>query len=194
MYGQTEATARMSYVPFERLFEKVGSIGIPIPDGNIELIDSDAGLITQAGVAGQLRYSGPNVMLGYAESDVDLATGDIQAGILLTGDLASRDEEGYYYLRGRLNRFIKVFGNRIGLDEVELQLREKGFDVAVTGRDDLLVVATRDKQSALEELTRGVPKWYRLHHSAVRVVAVDAFPLSPAGKILYADILNEVVP
>jgi len=194
MYGQTEAAPRMSYVPCERLLEKVGSIGVPIPDGRIELISEDGSLITETGVTGELRYSGPNVMMGYAENEGDLLAADVQGGVLLTGDLAKRDEDGYFYLLGRLKRFIKVFGNRISLDEVELQLRAKGFDVAVTGRDDLLVIAMRGSQPDLETLTAGVPAWYHLHHSAIRVVSVATFPLSASGKIQYADLLNGLMP
>lgn len=190
MYGQTEATARMSYVPCDNLLKKIGSIGVPIPDGRIELIANDGSLISEAGVAGELRYSGPNVMMGYAESQGDLAATDVQDGVLLTGDLGMRDEDGYFYLLGRLKRFIKVFGNRIGLDEMELQLRAKGFDVAVTGRDDLLVVATRGSQSDLDALRAGIPTWYRLHHSAIRVMSVAIFPLSSSGKIQYAELIN----
>lgn len=194
MYGQTEATARISYVPAEHLLEKVGSIGIPIPGSTIALVDDNGNSIAGNGVVGQLRYSGPNVMMGYAECESDLAYADAQNGSLLTGDLASRDEDGYYYLRGRLKRFIKVFGNRIGLDEVEGQLREKGFDVAVTGRDDLLVIALRGSQADCDSMTTDVCAMYRLHHSAIRVVTVDSFPMSSAGKIQYADLLNEIAP
>ena len=147
MYGQTEATARMSFVPPERLSAKPGSIGIAIPGGAFDLVDEGMRPIAGANTVGQLRYTGANVMMGYAEQASDLAAPDVQGGSLLTGDLALRDEEGYYFLRGRLKRFIKVFGNRIGLDEVEWQLRDMGFDVAVTGRDDLLLIAWRGAPS-----------------------------------------------
>jgi long-chain acyl-CoA synthetase len=192
MYGQTEATARISYVPPERLFEKIGSIGIPIPDGTIELIDEEASLITEAGTIGQLRYSGPNVMMGYAENETDLAANDSQGGCLLTGDLAKRDTDGYFYLCGRLKRFIKIFGNRFSLDEVELQLRARGFDVAVTGHDDLLIIAIRGEKLGIDALKTNVPLWYRIHHSAIDVVAVENFPMSSSGKILYTELFKKL--
>ncbi len=197
MYGQTEATARMSYVPSERLLDKIGSIGIAIPGGAIDLVADDMNPITESGTVGQLRYSGPNVMMGYAEDVSDLALPDVQQGHLLTGDLAVRDDDGYFTLHGRLKRFIKVFGNRIGLDEVEAQLREKGFDVAVTGRDELLVIAVRNSQpnqQDQEALITEASSSYRLHHSAIRVMAVESFPMSSAGKIQYAELLNALVP
>ncbi|MGZ5780842.1 MAG: AMP-binding protein, partial [Burkholderiaceae bacterium] len=85
MYGQTEATARMSYVPCERIMEKAGSVGIPIPNGHIELVADDGNLISASDVVGELRYSGPNVMMGYAENISDLSIGDVQGATLLTG-------------------------------------------------------------------------------------------------------------
>jgi acyl-coenzyme A synthetase/AMP-(fatty) acid ligase len=136
-------------------------------------------------------------MMGYAEDVSDLALPDVQQGHLLTGDLAVRDDDGYFTLHGRLKRFIKVFGNRIGLDEVEAQLREKGFDVAVTGRDELLVIAVRNSQpnqQDQEALITEASSSYRLHHSAIRVMAVESFPMSSAGKIQYAELLNALVP
>jgi acyl-coenzyme A synthetase/AMP-(fatty) acid ligase len=193
MYGQTEAAPRMSYVPPARTLEKIGSIGVALPDGQLDIVADDGSVITETGVIGELRYSGPNVMMGYAETAGDLATGDIQQGVLLTGDLAWRDADGYFYLMGRRKRFIKVFGNRIGLDEVEQQLQAKGYDAAVTGRDDLLVVAVRGDAAAVAELTAGIPTWYRLHHSAIRVAAVDAFPMSSSGKIQYGSLLDTLV-
>ncbi|WP_439890368.1 AMP-binding protein [Ralstonia sp. 25C] len=195
MYGQTEATARMSYVPSDRVLDKVGSIGIAIPGGALELVSDDGQVISGVGETGQLRYTGPNVMMGYADRQEDLALPDTQHGMLLTGDLAWRDDDGYFHIAGRLKRFIKVFGNRIGLDEVESHLREAQYDVAVTGRDDLLVVAWKGATpDAASELVAQLSARYRLHRSAIRVHVVDEFPLSGAGKVQYSDLLATLVP
>jgi long-chain acyl-CoA synthetase len=189
MYGQTEATARIAYVPPERLLDKIGAIGIAIPGGQLELIDKNSIPVTTVGVTGELCYRGPNVMLGYTTGIADLAYPDTQGGFLRTGDLAWRDEEGYFFIAGRLQRFIKISGNRIDLDEIEAQLRASGHDVAVTGRDDLLVVALRGTQTSADILASEVPAHYRLHHGAVKVVTIDKFPLSSTGKIRYGDLL-----
>ncbi|AGW92517.1 MULTISPECIES: AMP-binding protein [Cupriavidus] len=194
MYGQTEATARIAYVPPHRLLEKIGAIGIAIPGGRLELRREDGSLASTPGESGELCYTGPNVMLGYATEAADLCAPDLQQGYLRTGDLARRDSDGYFHVTGRLKRFIKVFGNRIGMDEVEAQLRNERHDVAVTGRDDLLVVAVRGANAAaLDELANTISKRYRLHRSAIRVVGVQAFPMSGAGKVRYADLLSDVV-
>ncbi|PJK05240.1 phosphatase [Lysobacteraceae bacterium NML71-0210] len=87
MYGQTEAAPRISHVPPERLADKIGSIGIAIPGGEMAIDPDNTELI----------YRGPNVMLGYAETRADLALGDCQQGELRTGDLARQDDDGYFY-------------------------------------------------------------------------------------------------
>ncbi|WP_391204458.1 AMP-binding protein [Psychrobacillus sp. L4] len=108
MYGQTEATARISYIPPEKALLKGDSIGYAIPDGHLELDENN-----------QLIYKGPNVMLGYCKNRMDLKKGDEKFGILETGDLGEIDDEGYFYIRGRIKRIAKLNGTRINLDEIE---------------------------------------------------------------------------
>jgi long-chain acyl-CoA synthetase len=175
MYGQTEATARISYVPFERLGDKVGSVGIAIPDGSLT-IDEDSG---------ELIYSGPNVMLGYAESREDLARGDELRGVLRTGDQARFDADGYAYITGRLKRFLKLFGKRFNLDDVEsIVSRQFALPVACFGSDDLLQIAlegTDDPDQARDT----VCKLFDLPRTAVSVAAVSELPRTANGKLNY---------
>ena len=121
MYGQTEATARMSYVPSDMLSSKLGSIGIAIPGGKFSL-KIDNGESFDPGAEGEIVYRGANVMLGYATKKEDLSRGDELKGILVTGDLAKVDEDGYLYVTGRIKRFIKITGLRVNLDDVEKRL------------------------------------------------------------------------
>ena len=144
MYGQTEATARMSYLPWEDAGRKAGSIGIPIPGGKFELVDANGQLIDGADVVGELVYCGSNVTPGYAKSRMDLAKPDENKGVLYTGDMAKRDEDGFYYVVGRKKRFLKIFGNRVNLDEVENLLKKEGIENACTGQDDRMVVFLTD--------------------------------------------------
>ncbi|UCE66831.1 MAG: AMP-binding protein, partial [Candidatus Zixiibacteriota bacterium] len=118
MYGQTEATARISYLPPEDALEKYRSIGIAIPGGRMSLIDDNGNTINDPNIQGELVYQGPNVMLGYATSASDLAKGDELKGVLKTGDIALYDDDGYFYVTGRKKRFIKIYGNRVNLDEI----------------------------------------------------------------------------
>ena len=105
MYGQTEATARMTYLPCEKNLDKVGSIGIAIPGGELFLEDDNGNEITTPNVIGELIYKGANVSLGYADSLFDLSKKDENKGILRTGDMAYFDWDGYFFISG----FIFVF-------------------------------------------------------------------------------------
>ena len=147
MYGQTEATARMGYLPAQKALEKCGSMGIAIPGGAFELIDADGRMISEPETVGELVYRGENVTLGYAQSGEDLIRGDERHGLLETGDMAKRDADGFYYIVGRKKRFLKIFGNRVNLDETERMIKEKFPDMecACSGRDDELSVGDSQK-------------------------------------------------
>ncbi|RTE07976.1 phosphatase [Paenibacillus whitsoniae] len=183
MYGQTEATARMSYVPPNRLAEKADSVGIAIPNGTFRLDE----------VSSELIYEGPNVMLGYAETGEDLAKGDELGGTLHTGDLAEIDDEGYVYIKGRMKRFIKLFGLRMNLDEIERQIEVKfSLPVACTGGDDLLLIFTED-ESKIAVLTEYVRQLYKLHVSSFSVKALPNLPRLENGKMNYLK-LKDMMP
>jgi len=193
MYGQAEATARMAYLPPEYAAAKPASIGRPVPGGSFKLVDAEGNAVAAPRAEGELVYAGPNVMMGYAESAEDLAGADDLNGELHTGDMAWRDEDGFFYISGRLKRFIKVFGNRISLDEVECYAKESGLHAAATGKDDLMLLAVISPPRAPHEIRAELSRQYRLHHSAVRVVEVPEFPLSSSGKIQYSLLLNELL-
>jgi acyl-CoA synthetase (AMP-forming)/AMP-acid ligase II len=175
MYGQTEATARISYVPFQQLGKKIGSVGIAIPNGSLTVDD----------VTSELIYRGPNVMMGYAESRADLAKGDELLGELRTGDLARKDEDGYFYITGRLKRFLKMFGKRFNLDDVEKALsRRFEASVACYGRDDLLMVAV-ENDTDTEAIHAAICETFDLPRPAVKVTGVKELPRTPNGKLDY---------
>jgi len=185
MYGQTEATARISYVPPERLEEKCGSIGIAIPGGALHLkLDSEESQ------EGELVYEGSNVMLGYADSFSDLALGDQMNGLLHTGDLAKKDKDGYFYLTGRLKRFLKLFGLRFNLDEAEVFLnRELCSPTICFGDDDCLQIRVEsDDESIPEKAVELINKTYHLHHSKVKAELIRKIPRNGSGKIQYSEL------
>ena len=178
MYGQTEACARISYVPWERLGDKIGSIGIPIPDGRLSLAP------VEEGDQQELVYYGPNVMLGYAESAEDLAAGDELKGTLRTGDLATVDDEGFFYLTGRLKRFAKLFGRRLSLDDVEKEL-EARYPVHVAATDragQLLIYAAARESVDLQGVRQYLARQLRVPPRSIRVDAIASIPLTPSGK------------
>jgi len=189
MYGQTEATARMSYLPAEKSLVKYGSMGIAIPGGEFSLIDVDGNEITEPGVVGELKYKGANVTLGYAEGGADLFNGDERGGVLVTGDMAKRDADGFYYVVGRKKRFLKIFGNRVNLDEMEQLLNSsfEGFDCACGGIDDKMTIFITDGCET-DKVVRFLAEKTGINHIAFKIVVVDGIPRNEAGKILYGEL------
>lgn len=122
MYGQTEATARISYRPWNVAQEKSGSIGIPIPNGKMWLEDSDGNIVSEPYTQAEIVYQGKNVTMGYANELSDLLKGDERNGILNTGDLGYIDEDNYFYINGRIDRTVKINGNRIDLSDMERKI------------------------------------------------------------------------
>lgn len=186
MYGQTEATARISYLPYSVGRDRVDSIGVAIPGGRLSIEDASGYSIQASGERGELVYYGDNVMMGYALSPDDLSHGDEMNGRLSTGDVAVQDENGYYYIVGRLKRFVKINGNRIGLDEVESFLISRGFSVAVVGDDDLLKILVEDSDGA--EVVNLVWSTFSIHPRNCRVLGNVLIPRNESGKIVYADV------
>lgn len=186
MYGQTEATARMAYLPYEKSLEKYGSMGIAIPGGRFELIDADGKIISESGCVGELVYYGENVTLGYAEKREDLALGDKREGRLTTGDMAKRDADGFYYIVGRKKRFLKIFGNRVNLDEMERMIKQQfhEIDCACVGYDDNLCIFITDEKKS-EQVKKYASEKTGLNISAFSVVHIDSIPKNEAGKTLY---------
>lgn len=187
MYGQTEATARMSYLPSEYALSKCGSMGVAIPGGEFWLQDEDGQLIKESDVVGELVYRGDNVTLGYAECGEDLAKGDERNGILITGDMAKRDADGFYYIVGRKKRFVKIFGSRVNLDEAERLLFSQGYTCACAGIDDQMSVFTENKGRE-EDILHYLAATTHLNMSAFKVRYIESIPKNEAGKTLYTEL------
>ena len=189
MYGQCEATARMGYLPADKSIEKYGSMGIAIPGGQFKLIDIDGNEIKEPLTTGELVYKGDNVTLGYAECGDDLKKGDERKGILQTGDMAQFDEEGFYYIVGRKKRFLKIYGNRVNLDEIDRMIKTKfdNIDCASTGVDDHMYIFVTDSSIAHDVKAFVVSKT-GLNQAAFKTVVIDEIPKNDAGKTLYKEL------
>jgi acyl-coenzyme A synthetase/AMP-(fatty) acid ligase len=186
MYGQTEATARMSYLPWDCAMSKAGSIGVAIPGGQFRLEDDYGRVIKQSeDEAGELIYEGDNVTLGYAEDRFDLAHGDDNRGILHTGDIARRDCDGFYYIVGRKKRFLKLFGNRINLDEIENILHLKGIECACSGKDDQLRIYVNNEENK-EKVITFITGHIQINRVGFKVMIINEIPRNDSGKILYS--------
>ena len=189
MYGQCEATARMGYLPADKAVEKCGSMGIAIPGGKFRLVDINGREVSEPRVTGELVYEGPNVTLGYAECGEDLVKGDERHGVLETGDMAQFDEDGCYYIVGRKKRFLKIYGNRVNLDEIDRMVKGhfENTDFASAGVDDHMYLFVTDSGLA-DEVKAFVVAKTGLNPAAFKTIAVDTIPKNDAGKTLYKEL------
>ncbi|SEL14125.1 Acyl-CoA synthetase (AMP-forming)/AMP-acid ligase II [Olivibacter domesticus] len=177
MYGQTEATARMAFLPPEKLLDKLGAIGKPIKNGTFHLDEA----------TGELLYAGPNVHGGYANGPKDLAHFE-QPEYLRTGDLAMRDDEGFYYITGRMKRIVKLFGIRINLDEIE-QLLKNNFSqanfICLGVEDKYIVVVCVKHEMADEAIKEVLHKKVHIHPNVLKIYSINDVTLTANGKIDY---------
>ena len=183
-YGQSECTARMAYLPAELAMEKTCSIGFVEPGGRLSIVDKDGVETFEGEAEGEMVFRGENVTLGYATCSEDLLKGDENHGVMRTGDLARRDADGCYYIIGRLKRFLKIYGLRIGLDEVEQMIKsEFKTDCYCKGDDEKLIVMVTDAKlkevvpSFIEEKTH-------LFHQRVEVRVVKEILRNETGKVI----------
>ncbi len=190
-YGQSECSARMAWLPAKWAVEKVGSIGIAVPNGELSLIDAEGNPINTPHTEGEMCYRGKNVTLGYARSLEDLTLGDERNGFIRTGDLAYFDEDGCYYIVGRMGRFLKLFGMRVGLDECEqIIASDCQTESACVGTDEKMIVYITDAaktqavKDALVEKTHIVATSFEIR-------IITEIPKNEAGKKLYSKLENK---
>lgn len=177
MYGATEATARMAYLPADLAHTRATAIGHPIPGGSFTIDPIDDWPDDDTG---ELVYRGPNVMMGYSHSPHDLALGST-LDALRTGDIARRGRDGIYEVIGRRSRFVKMFGLRIDLQQLETNLSHRGVRTLCTCNGDRLAVVAAGEHDAgdvraLAADAAGVPA------GAVDAVCVTELPMLPSGK------------
>jgi len=196
MYGQTEATARLSYLPPERAVDKAGSIGVPIPGVELMVVN-EHGRELPPGEMGELVARGDNVTLGYLDEPEETAR-ILRDGWLWTGDLASHDADGYVFLKGRIKDILKIGGHRVSPTEIEQAIARHPdvADVAVIGTaDDLMgevpvafIVARSGTTPEPEELRRFCRQNLPPYQVPSTFILVDALPRNEAGKLLRAEL------
>ncbi len=172
-YGQTETTGVMTTIRTDVHLDLIGSIGKSENGGRFRVED------------GELVYEGPIVAMGYAVCAEDLMKGDEWKGVRRTGDMAKIDADGYVTLTGRASRFLKIFGNRVSLEEVENLVKDgfAGAGCAATGADnDLHVFVCGVSAADVEKFLVA-----KLHFNAtvVKVHVLDSIPLNANGKTDY---------
>lgn len=183
-YGQTECTARMAYLPAELATTKTCSIGIAEPGGQLSIIDKDGNETFDGEAEGEMVYRGENVTLGYAICADDLMKGDENNGVMHTGDLARRDADGCYFIIGRMKRFLKIFGLRIGLDEMELLIKsEFNMDCYCSGTDEMLNISIANPALA-DKVVTFVEEKTHLFHKNIAVKVVQSIQRNETGKVI----------
>lgn len=184
MYGQTEATARISYLPAEDCLRKMGSVGIGIPGSRIYIEEEDKEISKEIKRQGEIVCVGKHVSMGYAEMRQDLLLPDMNKGILHTGDLGYLDEEGYLYIVGRKNRFAKIYGRRINLLQIETMAKKIiGGDVVAISNDKKIFLYTDAKvcPKQIDKLQENIS--FSINSFVVR--EMKELPRKENGKIKY---------
>ena len=182
MYGQTEASPRMTYLPFSKAKEKIGSIGKPIPGGRMYLKKGKTKKI------GEIIYQGKNVFIGYSLSHKDL---NIKKNFkeLETGDLAWRDNEGFYYITGRKNRYIKIAGLRVNLDEIKQFLKDQKIDAELIENENKILIFTNSDIKKDKMLNTLFIK-LRLNKSFFKIIKIKSFPKNIRDKVDYKKLIK----
>lgn len=182
MYGQTEATARMTYLPPDMYCKKYASVGKVIPGGEIVIYSQGINGI------GEIVYYGDNVSLGYALHYSDFSLPDQNRGKLKTGDLGYLDGDGFLHITGRKQRVVKIFGNRVNLDHVETLVKDIAIESVVIGEDDVIKVLTVSDQ--LMKIRDYILSETTINSRALHVQAIDEISRMPSGKIDYAYLIK----
>ena len=184
-FGTTETTARLAFLSPEQAVQKIGSIGKAIPEGTLYLVDENGHQIHEPNTEGELIYEGPNVTMGYATSIEDLTTGDEFCGVYHTGDIAKMDEDGCFYIVGRMKRFLKLFGLRVSLDQCERIISEHfGIECACTGDDSKMKIYIT-KAELKDEVKKLISEKTGLISTLFEVNCIEAIPRFESGKINY---------
>ena len=179
MYGQTEASPRMSYLNPKEFDKKYESIGKPIKGGSFKLKNT---FIVNKKLVGEIIYKGKNVCLGYANKLSDLKKGDENRGKLNTGDLAYRDKDGFYFIIGRKDRNIKIYGNRFNLDEIEKKLQEININCACIKKNEKIILFSVISKGKIINYLKNILK---LNLNFFSIKKIKAIPLNKNKKVNY---------
>lgn len=186
-FGTTETSARMACLPAELALTKTGSIGKAIPEGELFLIDEEGNELTDPVAEGEMCYRGPNVTMGYASCKEDLNKGDEFNGEYHTGDMARRDEDGCYFVTGRLSRFLKLLSYRVSLDQSERLIQQKfGIECACSGTDQRMNIYITDK-SKKGDVVDYIASKTNLYKTLFKVFVLDELLRNDSGKLRYKD-------
>lgn len=188
MYGQTEATARISYLPFEYMRQKKGSVGIPVIGGKFKIVDDNNNKLKKYEI-GEIVYEGDNVSLGYAFDQYDLIKGDENKKTLHTGDMGYIDNDGFLYIQGRIDRSVKVLGNRINLNELEEIIQDifRIQTICIYYEKKIYIFLTKLPSKKIKEQISAITG---LNRNFFVIKVIKEFPRNVIGKVEHKLLMN----
>lgn len=181
MYGQTEATARISILDFKDLKNKIGSVGKPLDSLKVEIKKTKAEKVNQKNEVGDIIVKGDNVFLGYATNYKDLVRKIEKNRALNTGDMGYIDPDGYLYVLGRKDRTIKLDGFRINLDDLESEL-QRDFNVDLVEYHNNSIYLFCIKKLIDNDILQ-ISKKYNISKSRLIFKKIDEIPLLENNKV-----------
>ena len=185
MYGATEATSRMSFLPFNLMMKKKGSIGKGLATSRLNIVDDKTSkIIHEPYKKGEILYEGKNVFMGYAKNYNDLNKENLINGKLFTNDLGYKDKDGYFYICGRKDRYVKIYGHRVNLDELEIILKKKYSNCYVVKKEKILIFST-DKHNSVN-LIDYISNYTSITKNMFIFKYIDSLPLKKNKKVDYA--------
>ena len=192
MYGQTEASPRMAYINLTK-HKKYESIGKPLNQCKFKLVDSDNNYIKKNGTIGELVFEGKNVMINYANKLSDLKIKRKNKYRLFTGDLGYFDDRNFFYIKGRVKRFLKINGIRVDLDQIENNLTKMYKNIFCTGIDELLkiFIIKNNLKINIDKLKIKISREVSLSISNIKIYYLNKIPLNKNAKVDY-NFLNEI--
>ena len=190
MYGQTEASPRISYLKPEFSEKKIGSIGKGIPGTKIYIINDAGKKITKPFVEGEIVCEGRNIFMGYSEKYSDLKKVTEKNKELKTGDLGFFDKSGFFYITSRTSKIAKIFGYRVDIGVLENSMSQKGYKVACLS-DNKKIFIFIDKEYNEVNLINTISKFTNLNIDSFKLIKLKCLPRTPNNKISYNDLKNK---
>ncbi len=187
MYGQTEASPRISYLKPEFSENKIGSIGKGLSGNKIYLINNDGKKILKPYVSGEIINEGKNVFMGYSKNCNDLSKPNEKNYKLKTGDLGFFDKDGFFFITGRISRIAKIFGNRIDLDDLESLMSQKSYKVFCLSDNNKIFIFIEKNYNKLN-LISTISKITNLNISSFKLIKLKYFPRTSNNKVSYSEL------
>ena len=187
MYGQTEASPRISYLKPEFSQKKIGSIGKGIPGSKMYIINNTGKKILKPFVEGEIICEGKNVFMGYSKDYNDLKNANEENYKLKTGDLGYFDKNGFFYITSRISRIAKIFGNRVDLGALESLMSQKSYKVACLS-DNKIVFIFIEKKYNKTNLINTISKITNLSINSFELIKLKYLPRTANNKISYSEL------